>query len=94
MANIACSFLEERTAFTTRQGTTLPLDYSLDKLAQQLNPCQFFRVSRQYVVSLNATDTVHAYSVGRLKLELRPAARHEVLVSGDWVADFKQWLGS
>ena len=94
VADIAYFFLEERTAWlTTRQGATLPLDYSLDKLAQQLNPRQFFRVSRQYVVSLAAIDTVHAYAAGRLKLELRPAPRHEVFVSGDRVADFKEWLG-
>ena len=94
VADIAYFFLEERTAWlTTHQDLKLPLDYSLDKLAQQLDPRQFFRVSRQYVVNLAAIDTVHAYAAGRLKLELRPTPRHEVLVSGDRVADFKEWLG-
>ena len=86
--------LEERaTWLTTRQGTRLPLDYSLDKVAQQLNPRQFFRVSRQYLVSLASIQTVHAYSAGRLKLELSPTPRHEVFVSGERMADFKEWLG-
>ncbi|MGI4737303.1 MAG: LytR/AlgR family response regulator transcription factor [Janthinobacterium lividum] len=94
VADIAYFFLEERTAWlTTHQGTTLPLEYSLDKLTQQLNPRQFFRVSRQYLVSRAAIDTVHAYSAGRLKLALRPAPRHEVFVSGDRVANLKEWLG-
>lgn len=94
VADVAYFFLEERAAWlTTHQGLKLPLDYSLDKLAEQLDPRQFFRVSRQYVVGLAAIDTVQAYSAGRLKLELRPAPRHEVFVSGDRVADFKEWLG-
>ncbi len=94
VADIAYFLLEERaTWLTTRQGTRLPLDYSLEKVAQQLNPRQFFRVSRQYLVSLSAIQTVHAYSAGRLRLELSPTPRHEVFVSGERVADFKEWLG-
>lgn len=94
VTDVAYFFLEERTAWlTTHQGATWPLDYSLDKLTQQVNPRQFFRVSRQYLVGRAALATVHAYSAGRLKLTLSPAPRHEVFVSGDRVADFKDWLG-
>ncbi|MGI4737387.1 MAG: LytR/AlgR family response regulator transcription factor [Janthinobacterium lividum] len=94
VADIAYFFSEEKITFlTTQQGTPLPLEYSLDKLAQLLNPRQFFRVSRQYLVSLPAIASVHAYSAGRLKLELYPGSRHEVFVSGDRVFDFKEWLG-
>ena len=94
VSDIAYFFLEEKLTFlTNQQGTMLPLDYSLDKLTQLLNPRQFFRVSRQYLVSLSAIRTVHTYSAGKLKLELLPTPRHEVFVSGDRVADFKDWLG-
>lgn len=94
VADIAYFFLDERTAWlTTRQGTTLPLEYSLDKIEQQLDPRQFFRISRQYLVSRPTIEALHIYSTSRLKLELHPAARHEVLVSRDRVANFKDWLG-
>ncbi len=94
VAEIAYFFLDERSAWlTTSQGATLPLEYSLDKIEQQLNPRQFFRISRQYIISLPAIEAVHTYSTSRLKLELRPAAHHEVLVSRGRVADFKDWLG-
>lgn len=94
VAEIAYFFSEEKITFlVNQQATALPLDYALDKLTQLLNPRQFFRVSRQYLVSLPAIRTVHTYSASRLKLELLPPPRHEVLVSGDRVADFKEWLG-
>lgn len=94
VSDIAYFFLDERIAWlTTRQGATLPLEYSLDKIAEQLNPRHFFRVSRQYVVSRSAIEATYTYSTSRLKLELRPATRHEVLVSRERVADFKDWLG-
>lgn len=94
VSDIAYFYLEERIAWlTTCQGTNLPLEYSLDKIAEQLDPRHFFRVSRQYVVSRPAIEAVHTYSTSRLKLALRPASRHEVLVSRERVADFKDWLG-
>lgn len=94
VSEIAYFFLEEKMTFlTNQQGTSLPLEYSLDKLTQLLDPRQFFRVSRQYLVSLSAIRTIHTFSAGKLKLDLVPTPRHEVFVSGDRVADFKDWLG-
>ncbi|RTQ48813.1 response regulator transcription factor [Hymenobacter gummosus] len=86
-------FEEGATLLVTRPGQRLAVDYSLDKLGQLLNPRQFFRVNRQYLVSLSAIDTIHHHSAGRLELELQPAARQPVLVSVDRASEFKEWLG-
>ncbi|MBT1705781.1 LytR/AlgR family response regulator transcription factor [Chryseosolibacter indicus] len=92
--NIAYFYLEEKTVLlVTSDGTTLPVDYSLDKLIQVLDPKQFFRISRQFVVSLNAIQMVHAISAGKLKLDLSPKTKQEVAVSIDRASDFKVWLG-
>lgn len=92
--NIAYFFLEEKTALVvTIDGTTLPIDYSLDKLMQIIDPKQFFRVSRQFIVSLNSIQIVHSVSAGKLKLDLIPKTKQEVTVSGDRVSGFKEWLG-
>lgn len=97
--SIAYFYLEEKTVLlVTNDGTTLPIDYSLDKLMQIIDPKQFFRVSRQFIVSLNSIQMVHTISAGKLKLDLIPIAigtktKQEVTVSGDRVSDFKEWLG-
>ncbi len=92
--DIAYFFLEDRVVFlSTKDGLNLPVDYSLDKLAQLLNPRHFFRVNRQYLVSLSAIQTIHAYSAGKLKIDLLPRPRHDVFVSGDRMTEFKEWLG-
>ncbi|MEJ0028933.1 MAG: LytTR family DNA-binding domain-containing protein [Bacteroidota bacterium] len=72
---------------------TLPIDYSLDKLIQVIDPKQFFRISRQFIVSLNSIHMIHTVSAGKLKLHLIPGTKQEVAVSGDRVSDFKEWLG-
>jgi DNA-binding LytR/AlgR family response regulator len=92
--SIAYFYLEEKTVLVaTNDGTTLPVDYSLDKLMQIIDPKQFFRVSRQFIVSLNSIQMIHAISAGKLKLDLIPKTKQEVAVSGDRVSDFKEWLG-
>jgi DNA-binding LytR/AlgR family response regulator len=92
--SIAYFYLQEKTVLlVTNDGTVLPVDYSLDKLMQIIDPKQFFRVSRQFIVSLNSIQMVHTISAGKLKLDLIPKAKQEVVVSGDRVSDFKEWLG-
>lgn len=91
---IAYFYLEEKTVLlVTNDGTTLPVDYSLDKLMHIVDPKKFFRVSRQFVVSLNSIQMIHSLSAGKLKLDLVPRSKHEVFVSGDRVSAFKEWLG-
>lgn len=94
---IAYFYLEEKIVLlVTNDGTILPMDYSLDKLMQIIDPKQFFRVNRQFIVSLNSIQLVHTVSAGKLKLDLIPktiGTKQEVTVSGDRVTDFKEWLG-
>ena len=92
--DVAYFYLEEKIVFlVNKDGLNLPVDYSLDKLTQLLNPRQFFRISRQFLVSLPAIQTIHTYSAGKLKLDLIPKSRQDVFVSGDRMTEFKEWLG-
>lgn len=87
------SFEDKVTLLITHEGLRLSVDYSIEKLVQLLDPHQFFRVNRSFLVSLSAIHTVHTYSGGKLKLDLEPPPRQEVFVSGDRIAGFKEWLG-
>lgn len=92
--DVAYFFSEEKATFlVTKEGTSLPVEYSLDQVAGMLNPVQFFRVNRQFLVARAAIQTIHTYSAGKLKLDMLPAARHEVFVSLSRITEFKDWLG-
>lgn len=94
VAQIAYFFYEEKTTYlTTQDGQNLVVEYSLDKVASLLNPQQFFRVNRAYLVSLGAIQSIHTFSGSRVKLDVLPAARQAVFVSPDRLSDFKTWLG-
>jgi DNA-binding LytR/AlgR family response regulator len=68
------------------------IDLSLDALKEQLNPNEYFRINRQYLVKLKAIVNVHIFPKSRLKLELSPAPQEEIFVSLEKVPEFKRWL--
>lgn len=70
-----------------------PIDYSLDNLAAELNPADFFRVNRKILLAHKAIKQVHVFPKSRLKLELNPKPSEDVFVSLDKVTQFKLWLG-
>ncbi|MFD2937521.1 LytR/AlgR family response regulator transcription factor [Spirosoma flavum] len=86
-------FADKATWLTTREGQHVSIEYSLDKLSELLNPIRFFRVNRAYLVALDSIRTIHAFSGGKLKVDLNPKPNDEVFVSGDRITPFKEWLG-
>ena len=86
--------LEKGVYLRTFQGSTFPVEYTLEKLETLLTPEIFFRINRKYMVNINAISTMVAYSRSRVKIELTPKADDpfETIVSIDRSADFKKWL--
>ncbi len=78
----------------TRQadGKKYLLDYTLEQLEELLDPLNFFRINRKIIVHLQGIAKIAPYFNGRLKLELKPKADFEVIVSRERVNDFKKWL--
>jgi DNA-binding LytR/AlgR family response regulator len=69
-----------------------PVDDSLEELTQELNPKDFFRINRKFLVKIDSIANVHIYPKSHLKLELSPLPTEEVFVSIDKVTAFKKWL--
>ena len=86
-------FADKATWLTPGQCPRVDVEYSLDKLTELLDPVRFFRVNRSFLVAREAIHTIHAFSGGKLQLDLLPPPRQEVFVSGDRVTPFKEWLG-
>jgi len=76
----------------TNKGTKQVVDFTLDELEEQLNPRDFFRISRQMIVHINAIHKIHRLFNGRLSLDLEPDYEGEVTVSRQRVSDFKLWI--
>lgn len=80
------------TELHTRNGKRHLIDQPLDEIEAQLDPRNFHRLNRQCIACVECIAMVHQHFNGKLKVELRPAAPVEVMVSRERAKGFKDWL--
>ena len=91
--DIAYCFSEDKSTYAVnRNGTRRLLDYSLEIVQEMLDPKLFFRISRSYIVSINAIENISKHLGTRLKIQLNPPSEDEVVVSRSRTSDFLEWL--
>ncbi|MDN3724894.1 LytTR family DNA-binding domain-containing protein [Aequorivita sp. SDUM287046] len=73
-------------------GKTFPVEYTIDQLEKILDPIQFFRINRKFMVSVKAVVEIHSYFNSRLLLKLDPKENDQVIVSRERCSNFKRWL--
>lgn len=87
-------YTEDKATFLcTKDARRFVVDFNLDTLDSILDPKVFFRINRQYIISIHSIAEMFAYSKSRVLIKLNPPAKHETIVSTERSADFKLWLG-
>lgn len=75
-----------------KDGRRYVVEYTMDQLSTLLDPQQFFRLNRSFIVSINAIQQVKPWFNSRLKLSvLGNSGSEEMVVSRDRVAEFRLW---
>lgn len=91
--DIAYFYSESKATFARmKEGRSYPIDNNLDALEKLLDPDRFFRINRQYLISLDAIDNMKTYSKSRVLVKLLPETKEAPLVSSERSASFKKWL--
>jgi len=91
--DIAYFYIEAESVFLcTKSHNNYPIEYSLDRLESILNPKDFFRVNRQFIVNIASIENMYSLSKSRIKIELNPKPDNEVVVSFGKMSDFRNWL--
>lgn len=68
------------------------LDNALENIYPLLNPKQFFKISRKYIVNIQHIKDIYAYSNSRLRVNTHIKSTDELIVSREKVRVFKEWL--
>ena len=78
----------------TRDGQNYILDQTISGIETKLNPAQFFKINRKFIISYNSIKEMVKYSNSRIKIVLTPAppAGIEAIVSSERIQEFNQWL--
>lgn len=80
------------TTVTNLKGVKHTSNASLDELYTSFNNTQFFRVNRQYIVSINAIDKILRYGNSQLKIITKPTSETAIIISKNKASAFKKWL--
>ena len=73
-------------------GRKLILDFKLEDLENQLDPQDFLRANRQYILSRAAVAELEPYINSRVLVKTKPIASFEVIISKEKVTSFKKWF--
>ncbi len=90
---VECFYSENKGTYAaTSDGRNYLLDTTLENLEPELEPKQFFRVSRKFYININHIKDIVSYTNSRLQIKLNKYQEQEIIVSRERVKDFKLWL--
>lgn len=91
---IECFYSENKgTYIHTLDNRNYLTDVTLEVLETEINPKDFYRVSRKFIISLKAIKEIQMYSNSRLKISLTSYSEDEIILARERVSEFKNWIG-
>ncbi|NNT72657.1 response regulator transcription factor [Flavobacterium sp. IMCC34852] len=91
---VECFYSENKgTYLHTSDNRDYLLDNTLEQLETELDPKDFYRVSRKFIIPMKAIKEIQLHSNSRLKVILPTYKDDEIIVARERVSEFKEWLG-
>ena len=91
--NIECFFSENKASYIhIKENKNYLIDFSLDKVEEQMNPKKFFRINRSQIIQIDSIKEITISSNSRLKIVLNTYNEQDMIVSREKVSDFKDWI--
>ncbi|HET7000863.1 MAG TPA: LytTR family DNA-binding domain-containing protein [Puia sp.] len=91
---IAYFFLENKTCYMVDriQGIKYLISKSLRDLTMALDPADFYRINKKYLVHIESLRKFKLCVAGRIEVELFPVTREKVFINQVRMQDFKKWV--
>ncbi len=92
--DIAYFYFANRVTYIVKNDCQkYPYSDSLDSLYNLLNPSQFFRANRNYILQHDAIEKIENHSGRNIIVTLKPMpAEGTITISKDRITEFKYWL--
>lgn len=91
--DIAYFYSEDKLVFIkTKSDQKFVIGESLDELERVLNPLDFFRINRKYILNFDVIQKAHPHFNGRLKIEFKPSPDEDIYISNRRATPFKEWM--
>ncbi|QSE95974.1 LytR/AlgR family response regulator transcription factor [Fulvivirga lutea] len=91
--DVALFYAEGRDVYlVTNENRKFIIDYKLEELDDMLDPKDFYRANRSFILNIEAITDVVVFSNSRLKVFTKIDLDREVIVSREKVNSFKEWF--
>ena len=95
ISNVAFFYIKnDLVMLYTVKGEHYATDYSLDKLEGEVNPHDFYRANRQFLVNRRMVKEVEHYFARKLLVKTHTPAPEQIIVSKEKATVFTKWLES
>jgi len=95
LSEIAYFYSEDSVTFLTKKDKkSFIINEPLDNLEKQLNPKQFFRANRKFILSAESVLKVEPFFNQKLIVKVQPDLEQEITISKIKASAFKDWLNS
>ena len=93
VSDIAYLYIDAKTVrIVTFDHKSYYFNLTLDELMEQLDPEQFYRANRQFIIARNAIKDISIWFGNKLCINLNLEAPEKIIVSKAKVSEFKTWL--
>ncbi len=91
--DIAAFFSFAKSTFIiNNEGRKFIIEYSLEHLETLLDPHQFFRINRKFIIPIHACKNIISYSNSRLRVPIDVLPDEKIIVARERVQQFKKWM--
>ena len=70
------------------------IDFTLEQLQEQLDPRQYFRANRQFIIHRKAVQEIEWYFNGRLIVKTPEEPEEKIIISKARAPEFKTWMNT
>ena len=83
---------DKNTKVTLKNGRTYPISKTLEQIYLKLNPKDFYRANKQYIISRSSIENITIWFDNRLYITLDVEIPERMYISKNKAAEFKEWL--
>ena len=91
--DVACFYTQNQMVYALLySGQKFNMPETLEDIEKRLEPEEFFRANRQFIIARKALVEAEIYFNNRLIVKLLPPPPDQIIISRERVAQFRQWI--
>lgn len=93
LKQVACFYTTDKsTSIYLKEGAYYPYARTLDQILASLNPSDFYRANKQYIISRSSVKNITIWFDNRLLITLDIDVPERIYISKNRAAEFKEWI--